>query len=899
MKKRILAILLTVCLAVGCLPLSANAATLTGSREELKEFLNCYLITNSYFSFDAEKALIPGWEYDFSPNALYYLLEMHPYDDSIYPGEARQCLEPYIYPDDDFDWSSDWSLIDKNPDFVPDPLGKFSCETINDYYFKTNETQFDWIMENIFNISMGDISQLKSEFDTDYCYCYEGYIYSVGFRFGGGGPFGFAIADIDQRGNLFYVTCDVNDGYEYIKAHFIFEPKTIAGNVYWTLHYAAGSYEGLDLPEGFDYEAPTLPADILAGGACGDDSTWTLDKDGTVTISGRGEIAQGFFMENKSYDSCVIKRVVIDDGLTSIGRGTFEMCHILDSVTVPASITNIGKFAFDSCDNLTDVYYGGTKEQWQKISIGEYNEPLLNATIHFAKQSETPDPIPTPTPAPAPTPTPDPTPTPTPTPTPNPAPTPIPAPTEPVTKMDTATDGTVTTTTTWPDGKTSVKTQTPQGDTKLAVTTSTGATVANITILANPGPAKQFTDVQSGWYKESVDKATALGLFSGTGTNTFSPNAPMTRGMIATVLYRLSCEVGYGLGSGNFSDVKSESWYKDAVDWAQATGVVTGTGNGFEPGKDVTREQLVTMLYRYAQLIGVDSGNSANVAHFSDSGNISTYAQGAMRWAVAEGFISGVGNNRLDPKGNATRAQVAAILTRFVDYITGKPDSGKLADMTKVQNGHYICPVCKFVNEEGVACIACAYNYQQAKSEVYCPTCGGGCDIGGLVPWANCRYCDKYFVVANDPVFMCPRCFKDGLRPSDIDPASELCWDCYDPNPTYCTKCGLSSNLVSIDPTGLCENCLGHCEICGRTLVPIEAATYNGKRCYFCSRCDYCGGEITVEEYAQNGGFICSDCLGELSGPNVWCPSCGYGFHTTGVGIEGFYCNQCGHRWMP
>ena len=143
----------------------------------------------------------------------------------------------------------------------------------------------------------------------------------------------------------------------------------------------------------------------------------------------------------------------------------------------------------------------------------------------------------------------------------------------------------------------------------------------------------------------------------------------MTRGMLATVLHRLSGTVGYGLGTGNFPDVASGTWYKDAVDWAQATGVVTGTGNGFEPNKDITREQLVTMLYRYAQLIGADDGTSANIAGFADSGSVSGYAQDAMRWAVAQGFVSGVGNNRLDPTGKATRAQVAAILTRFTDYL--------------------------------------------------------------------------------------------------------------------------------------------------------------------------------------------------------------------------------------
>lgn len=667
MRKKIVAILLAVCLAVGCLPVPASAAQLTGSREELKEFLNCYLLGNGYFPFDAEKALIPGWTYGSGTNALYYLLDWHPYDDSIYPGENSQLVEPYIDPGDSFDWGSDWSTIPKNPDFVPDPLGRFSDETINDYYVKTNEAKFEWVMENIFNISKDDIARLKSEFDTEYCYCYGGYIYSTGLRFGGSGPFGLAISNINEKGNLFYVTCDIND-FEYTKAYFIVEPKTIGGNVYWTLHYAARHDEDFDLPDEFNYEMPAFPPNILNGGKCGEDSSWTLDNSSVLAISGQGEIAEGFFMFGG------MESVIIDEGITDIESGAFE-CNKLNSITIPTSITHIGRWAFGECDSLADVYYNGTEEQWNKISIGEANEPLLNATIHFTGQTESPDPTPTPTPTPTPIPTPpvDPYPVtpvdPTPAPTPDPTPTPSPAPTGPVTKTETAADGTVTATTTWPDGKTSVKSQTPQGDTSMTVKTATGETLTVVSLPGNPGPGKQFTDVQSGWYKESVDKASALGLFSGTSSTTFSPDATMTRGMLATVLHRLSGTVGYGVGTGNFSDVQNGSWYKDAVDWAQATGVVTGTGNGFEPNKDVTREQLVTMLYRYAQLIGADDGTSASIAGFTDSGSVSGYAQDAIKWAVAEGFVGGVGNNRLDPTGKATRAQVAAILTRFTDYL--------------------------------------------------------------------------------------------------------------------------------------------------------------------------------------------------------------------------------------
>lgn len=854
MKKRILAILLAVCLAAGFLPLSANAAALTGSREELKEFLYHFLYLQSYF--DAEKASFSILGLDEDDAFRELILNPYQYNDSIYPGKDARVFYPYLL-DDDYHATL-------NPNFTEDPLHKFSYTGFNDYYWKISEAKLDWIMENIYNISKEKIAKMKAEYAetaSDYYYLHEGYHYLQGGGSGRGAPFGFSIAKINQKGNLTYVTCDTSDQQ---RAYIILELKTIDGSAYWTLHYAttAPVNEVPDLPEGFDYEAPVLPSGAVAGGTCGDSAAWGLNQNGLLTITGTGEVAGNFFFGYNASD------VVIADGVNSIGAGAFQECR-LSTITIPTSMTSIGESAFSSCDNLTDVYYSGTKEQWGKIAIGEYNEPLLSATIHFMGQSETP------------------------------------APTGPVSQTGTAADGSVITITTWPDGKTSVKTQTPQGDTRLVVTTLTGAAVANVSIPGNPGPGKWFTDVQSGWYKDSVDRVTALGLFSGTGTNTFSPDTPMTRGMLATVLYRFSGEVGYGLGTGNFPDVKSGSWYKDAVDWAQATGVVTGTGNGFEPDRDITREQLVTMLYRYAQLIGVDSENSAYIGYFSDSWNVSDYAQKAMQWAVAEGFISGVGDNRLDPKGKATRAQVAVILTRLIDYLTGGTNSTKPADTPKVQNGYYICPVCKFVNEEGVACIACAYNYQQAKSEYICPTCGGGYDQGGVVPWVYCHYCGEYFSnTFDEPIFNCRRCYKGGLRPRDLDPESELCWDCYDPNPTYCTECGRSSNIVEMTSFGRCVEChyeekYGYCEICGRTLTSIEANAYNGKRCYFCSKCDYCGGEITNEDFAKYGAFICSDCMSELNAPNVWCPNCGYGFHTTGVGIEGFYCSRCGHRWMP
>ena len=294
MRKKIVAILLAVCLAVGCLPAPASAAQLTGNKEELISFLEKLYVGLNFFEFDAEKTtvenvLIGPWD-----NILFYLLYRHPYEDSIYPGENIQCINPYIDPDDTFDWGSDWSTIPQNPDFIPDPLGRFSTETINDYYFKINETKFDWIMENIFNISTENISTMKSELDTDFCYCHEGYYYMQVGGAGGGALDNFAISRMEPKGNLFYVTCDL---YWEGNAFFIVEPKTIDGNVYWTLHYAnrMDIIDGIPtLPKGFNPTEfgynPDLPPNITRAGVCGENTSWTLDKNDTLTISGQGKI---------------------------------------------------------------------------------------------------------------------------------------------------------------------------------------------------------------------------------------------------------------------------------------------------------------------------------------------------------------------------------------------------------------------------------------------------------------------------------------------------------------------------------------------------------------------------------------------------------------------------------
>lgn len=144
----------------------------------------------------------------------------------------------------------------------------------------------------------------------------------------------------------------------------------------------------------------------------------------------------------------------------------------------------------------------------------------------------------------------------------------------------------------------------------------------------------------------------------------FAPEGAMTRGMLVTVLYRLEGEPS--AGSAAFSDVPADSWFAKAVAWASESGVVNGVGDGkFAPDDRITREQLATMLQRYAAYLSL-SGESGTLDGFADADRVSDWAREAMQFAVANGIIGGKDHNLLDPRGNATRAEVATMLRRFV-----------------------------------------------------------------------------------------------------------------------------------------------------------------------------------------------------------------------------------------
>ena len=201
--------------------------------------------------------------------------------------------------------------------------------------------------------------------------------------------------------------------------------------------------------------------------------------------------------------------------------------------------------------------------------------------------------------------------------------------------------------------------------------------IATITVVhgtkAEEPWVNPFRDVtESDWFYDDVRFANQNGLFNGVEKDLFAPEEPMTRGMLVTVLWRLDGETAPKTAT-TFTDVDVNAYYADAVAWAAESGVVNGIGGGrFDPEGNVTREQIAAILFRYASLKGVDTAARADLTAFPDAEKASAYARDALSWAVAAELVKGTKEGStiyLDPQGSATRAQVAAILSRYAQNI--------------------------------------------------------------------------------------------------------------------------------------------------------------------------------------------------------------------------------------
>ena len=283
-----------------------------------------------------------------------------------------------------------------------------------------------------------------------------------------------------------------------------------------------------------------------------------------------------------------------------------------------------------------------------------------------------------------------------------------------VNESTTAADGTVTVSQTRPDGVSSTITASPDGTTTATVTLpegveqavvalkvpdATATTVAQLVAedgtttvlplsdlvdgalqvyledsaqLTFTDQSTAFTDVpDNAWYAGPVDFASSRGLFLGVGENRFDPLGTTTCGMMATVLHRLAGTPEAQLPEEEppFGAIPEDAYYAQGVAWALANGVVDGVSDGFAPEAAITREQLAVMLYQTAGVLGLSQEEKSPLSSFTDADQASRFAQTGLRWAVAQGILQGRGDGTLDPTGTATRAEVSAMVQRFVGLI--------------------------------------------------------------------------------------------------------------------------------------------------------------------------------------------------------------------------------------
>lgn len=196
-----------------------------------------------------------------------------------------------------------------------------------------------------------------------------------------------------------------------------------------------------------------------------------------------------------------------------------------------------------------------------------------------------------------------------------------------------------------------------------------GTATISVTFAKKPVEPLPFVDVAAEeWYGEAVAAVYARGLMTGTAKDTFAPELAALRGMVVSILHRLAGSPT--VNAEVFEDVAADDWYGQAVAWAASEGIASGTSaETFSPNAAVTREQLAALLCNFAAQQGVDTTACSDLSSFDDAATVSDWAQDAVSWAHAEGLLAGTSATTLSPQGEATRAQLAAMLVRFSDYL--------------------------------------------------------------------------------------------------------------------------------------------------------------------------------------------------------------------------------------
>ena len=350
-----------------------------------------------------------------------------------------------------------------------------------------------------------------------------------------------------------------------------------------------------------------------------------------------------------------LANMVLPNGVTRIGAEAFEWCTSMKNITIPDGVMSIGYDAFLNCKSLTNVYFTGTEEAWDGITIDGGNDALKNANIHYNYVSHTHSYKDI-----------------------------VTAPTCTAKGYTTHTcacgDSYVDTYTdalghAWDNGKvTKEPTETETGVKTFACTRCGETRTETIPATGSVDVTQMFTDVTKNWAYPGIQYCVTHGIMGGMGDGTFAPTGTTTRAQIVQILYNLEGTPAVS-GTTPFTDLTA-NWYKPAILWAYQNNVVAGTSpNTFDPERPVTREQIAVILtqYMFHVLKMERTWTPADLSTFPDGANVSSWAKEAMQDAVALGLINGSkapdGKVYLDPQGSAARQQVATILMNFCQNV--------------------------------------------------------------------------------------------------------------------------------------------------------------------------------------------------------------------------------------
>ncbi len=191
---------------------------------------------------------------------------------------------------------------------------------------------------------------------------------------------------------------------------------------------------------------------------------------------------------------------------------------------------------------------------------------------------------------------------------------------------------------------------------------------SGLTWVEKDMPKMSFTDVNDiDWYYDAADFVFSRGIMTGMTDTEFGPSVKLSRAQFATILYRMEGEPEVAYNPAAFPDVREGQFYTAPAMWAKSTGVISGYEDGrFGPADEITREQMAVMMYRYANMLGLDTSAEGDMSGFPDAGRVSPFAEREVNWAVGAGLIKGDGGN-VNPQGTAERAQCATIIMRFMD----------------------------------------------------------------------------------------------------------------------------------------------------------------------------------------------------------------------------------------